>query len=100
MIQFLHELSTKLDDLIQFERGDYFFNKLHPGVIHSHFPGINFRPTPAGLQAPVRGSELAKKAAKLLDSSRGSRRIKPSDTYEQYLLWKRATGNIPMRRAA
>jgi hypothetical protein len=100
MIEFLHVLSARLDGLIEFERGKYFFNKLHPDVIQKYFGKNAFRAGPSGLEAPLRGSKLSKDSAKLLDSLRGSRRIKPSDAYTQYQSWKRATGNVPMRRAA
>jgi hypothetical protein len=75
----LKMLNEKLDHLIQFERGDVFYRRLHPDVISQYFPMSH------GSVAPRKSVE-ASDFAKLLGSTRS--RIKPSTTLAEYNMWK------------
>jgi hypothetical protein len=67
--------------MIEFERGDVFYRRLHPDVISNYFPKSHGK-------VPARGAPASTNFAKLLASGRN--RIKPSTTMAEYDMWKKA----------
>lgn len=75
------DLSRLLDSVIEFERGDIFYRRLHPGTISTYFPHRG---------VPPRGSPAASDFAKVLASTNQLKNMKPSTTYAEYQMWKKA----------